>query len=138
MFNSGGSGARPELPGLSATAFPSGVMSMPVEAIEHTGPLIFWRKEFREGSGGKGRQRGGDGQVLEIAAAEGHQFHVNAMWDRIDHPARGRAGGADGAAGRASLDDGTRLKGKGRQLIPNGRRLVMELPGGGGYGTPDD
>ncbi|MBX2885213.1 MAG: hydantoinase B/oxoprolinase family protein, partial [Granulosicoccus sp.] len=45
-FNSGGSGARPTLDGMSATAFPSGVMTMPVEATEHTGPVIIWRKEL--------------------------------------------------------------------------------------------
>jgi N-methylhydantoinase B len=136
MFNSGGSGARPTQDGLSATAFPSGVMSMPVEALEHTGPLVFWRKEFREGSGGAGRWRGGLGQVLEIAAAEGHAFHFNAMFDRVDHPARGREGGAPGAPGRVRLDDGTPMKGKGRQAVPPGRRLVLEVPGGGGYGPP--
>ena len=38
MFNSGGMGARPGLDGLSATAFPSGVMTMPIEATEQTGP----------------------------------------------------------------------------------------------------
>lgn len=138
MFNSGGSGARPTRDGLSATAFPSGVMSMPVEALEHTGPLVFWRKEFREGSGGAGRWRGGLGQVVEIAAAEGHAFHFNAMFDRIEHPARGREGGKSGAAGRVRLDDGTRLSGKGRQAVPAGRRLVLELPGGGGYGPPEE
>ena len=46
-FNSGGSGARPQADGLNATAFPSGVMTMPVEATEHTGPVIIWRKELR-------------------------------------------------------------------------------------------
>ena len=35
-FNSGGSGARPTQDGMDATAFPSGVMTMPVEATEHT------------------------------------------------------------------------------------------------------
>jgi N-methylhydantoinase B len=58
------------------------------------------------------------------------------MFDRVDNPARGREGGADGAAGRVHLDDGTKLKTKGRQFVPEGRRLVIELPGGGGYGAP--
>ena len=55
MFNSGGMGARPALDGLSATAFPSGVMTMPIEATEHTGPIVIWRKELRPDSGGDGR-----------------------------------------------------------------------------------
>lgn len=39
-FNSGGSGARPEHDGLNATAFPSGVMTMPIEATEHAAPSL--------------------------------------------------------------------------------------------------
>lgn len=136
MFNSGGSGARPTLDGLNATAFPSGVHSMSVEATEHVGPIVVWRKELRDGSGGSGKRRGGLGQVVEISPTEGHEFHFNAMFDRVDNPARGREGGADGAAGRVHLDDGTKLKTKGRQFVPEGRRLVIELPGGGGYGAP--
>jgi len=50
-FNSGGSGARPEHDGLNATAFPSGVMTMPIEATEHAGPVIIWRKAFPGGAG---------------------------------------------------------------------------------------
>ena len=56
-FNSGGSGARPDFDGLNATAFPSGVMTMPIEATEHAGPVIIWRKELRPDSGGAGRTR---------------------------------------------------------------------------------
>ncbi len=60
-FNSGGTGARPTKDGLSATAFPSGVRTMPVEATENVAPVVFWRKEFRPDSGGPGRWRGGVG-----------------------------------------------------------------------------
>ncbi|MGB8414921.1 hydantoinase B/oxoprolinase family protein [Paraburkholderia sp.] len=136
MFNSGGSGARATLDGLNATAFPSGVHSVSVEALEQTGPIVIWRKELREGSGGAGRFRGGLGQVIELSASDGHEFHFNAMFDRVDHPARGRAGGEDGAPGRVKLDDGTPMRAKGRQKVPAGRRLVLELPGGGGFGDP--
>ena len=138
MFNSGGAGARATLDGLNATAFPSGVHAVSVEATEQAGPITVWRKELREGSGGAGRQRGGLGQIIEIAPGDGHEFHFNAMFDRIDHPARGRAGGADGQPGAVRLDDGTPMQAKGRQKVPPGRRLVLELPGGGGFGNPDE
>lgn len=136
MFNSGGMGARPQADGLSATAFPSGVMTMPIEATEQTGPIVIWRKELREGSAGDGEFRGGLGQIIEIEPMAGHEFDFSAMFDRVNHPAKGRAGGQDGAAGRVALDDGTRLKPKGWQHVPAGRRLVLHLPGGGGYGDP--
>ncbi|SMO96342.1 hydantoinase B/oxoprolinase family protein [Paracoccus laeviglucosivorans] len=138
LFNSGGAGARPTLDGLSATAFPSGVHSMSIEATEHVGPVIFWRKELRDGSGGAGKFRGGLGQVVEIAPTDGHEIYFNAMFDRVAHPPRGREGGENGAPGVVRLDDGTMLATKGRQHVPSGRRLVLELPGGGGYGPVDE
>ncbi len=134
MFNSGGTGARPALDGLSATAFPSGVSTMSVEATEHVGPIVVWRKDLREGSGGAGQHRGGLGQVIEIAPRDGYELHFNAMFDRVDHPARGRNGGGNGAAGRVELADGTALRAKGRQRIGPEARLRLSLPGGGGFG----
>jgi N-methylhydantoinase B len=138
MFNCGGSGARPGLDGMNATAFPSGVMTMPVEATEHTGPVIIWRKELRPDSGGAGRQRGGLGQYMEIGATDGHEFDFSAMFDRVCHPARGREGGQPGGLTSFELDDGTVMRGKGRQEIPPGRRVMLALPGGAGYGNPRD
>ncbi|MFV2032624.1 MAG: hydantoinase B/oxoprolinase family protein, partial [Gammaproteobacteria bacterium] len=136
MFNSGGTGARPTLDGLSATAFPSGVHTMSSEVTEQVGPITIWRKELREGSGGAGAQRGGLGQVIEVSANPGHRIYINAMFDRCEHPARGRDGGEPGAPGNVSLDDGSAMQSKGRQWIPDGRHLVLNLPGGGGYGDP--
>ncbi|MFH6786891.1 MULTISPECIES: hydantoinase B/oxoprolinase family protein [Methylobacterium] len=136
MFNSGGMGARPGLDGLSATAFPSGVHTMPIEATEQTGPVVIWRKELRPDSGGDGAWRGGLGQVIEIAAEAGYDFDFSAMFDRIDNPAHGRDGGGDGAPGGVHLDDGTRMRGKGWQHVPAGRRLILTVPGGGGFGDP--
>ncbi len=137
-FNSGGSGARPTLDGMSATAFPSGVMTMPVEATEHAGPVIIWRKELRPDSGGAGQYRGGLGQFMEVGAREGHEFDFSAMFDRLRHPARGRRGGMDGAPTTLAQDDGGAMKGKGKQFVPHGRKVVMAFPGGAGYGALAD
>ena len=137
-FNSGGSGARPSSDGLSATAFPSGVMTMPVEATEQTGPVVIWRKELRPDSGGAGKFRGGLGQFMEVGAREGHEFDIQAMFDRVNHPARGRRGGAEGAATSISQDDGTPMNGKGKQFVPHGRKVMLAFPGGAGYGLPDE
>lgn len=133
-FNSGGAGARPTVDGLNATAFPSGVMTMPIEATEHTGPVIIWRKELRPDSGGAGEHRGGLGQYMEVGATEGHEFDFSAMFDRVNHPARGRQGGRDGAATTIAQDDGTPMQGKGKQHVPDGRRVKLAFPGGAGYG----
>ena len=137
-FNSGGSGARPRKDGMSATAFPSGVRGMPVEANEAITPVIFWRKEFREDSGGAGAQRGGLGQVIEIGGADGMPFDVLAMFERVDNAPRGRNGGADGATGRVALASGADLRPKGQQTIPPHDRLRLEMAGGGGFGHPHE
>jgi N-methylhydantoinase B len=135
-FHAGGTGARPRKDGLSATAFPSGVRSVPIEIVESIAPVVIWRKEYRSDSGGPGRMRGGLGQVMEIESAENAPFSVYAMFERIAHPAHGRAGGHDGAPGKVSLASGQPLRGKGQQTIAPGQRLRLELPGGGGFGDP--
>lgn len=137
-FNSGGTGARPALDGLNATAFPSGVMTMPVEATEHAGPVIIWRKELRPDSGGPGRVRGGLGQYMEVGARDSWQFDFSAMFDRARHPARGRAGGADGAPTTVTLSDGTAMPSKGRFPVPPGQTVRLDFAGGGGIGTPSE
>ena len=137
-FNSGGSGARPMHDGLNATAFPSGVMTMPIEATEHAGPVIIWRKELRPDSGGAGKTRGGLGQYMEVGAQEGHEFDIQAMFDRVDHPARGRRGGGAGAPTTIQQDDGSAMNGKGKQFVAHGRKVVMAFPGGAGYGDPSE
>ena len=135
-FNSGGTGARPGGDGLNATAFPSGVRTMPVEATENVAPIVIWRKELKPDSGGAGRTRGGTGQIMEIATKGDLEFSVNASFDRIAHAPRGREGGLDGAAGVVTQKSGKVLRTKGYQVIPDGDRLILELPGGAGMGDP--
>ena len=136
LFHNGGTGARPKADGLSATAFPSGVRNTPVEINEAIAPIVVWRKEYRVDSGGAGQFRGGLGQVMEIASAEQTPFSISSMFDRITYPPRGPEGGQSGATGRYYLRSGNALRAKGRQIVPAGDRVVMEMPGGGGYGDP--
>ena len=135
-FNAGGMGARPTKDGLSATAFPSGIRGIPVEATEAISPVVFWRKEFREGSGGPGTYRGGCGQVIEIGGIDGIPFDVLAMFERVDNAPRGRNGGHEGLPGKVYLGSGPTLRPKGQQHVPANDSLVLELAGGGGFGDP--
>lgn len=137
VVTNGGTGARPGADGLSATAYPSGVRGTPVEIVESMTPLVFWRKELREGSGGGGKWRGGDGLELEIENYSGRPLDLLAAFDRIEHPPRGRDGGGDGAPGELALKKSGRvLAGKGTQPIPAGEILSIRTPGGGGLGDP--
>ena len=135
-FHTGGTGARPGKDGLSATAFPSGVRSTPIEITETVAPLIFWRKEYIPDSGGPGEYRGGLGQVMEIAHSQGAAFAVSKMFERVRNAARGRDGGGVGAPGRVYIPGAGELRVKGREVVPPGHRIVLETPGGGGLGDP--
>ena len=135
-FHTGGTGARPGKDGLSATAFPSGVRSTPIEITETVAPLVFWRKEYIADSGGPGEYRGGLGQVMEIAHAQGEAFAVSKMFERVRNAARGRDGGGAGAPGRVTVPGAGEMRVKGREVVPPGRRIVLETPGGGGLGDP--
>ena len=137
-FHTGGTGARPGKDGLSATSFPSGVRSTPIEITETVAPLIFWRKEYIPDSGGPGEYRGGLGQVMEVSHADGAPFAVSKMFERVRNAARGREGGAAGAPGRVYVPGAGELRVKGREVVPPGHRIVLETPGGGGLGNPRD
>jgi N-methylhydantoinase B len=73
---------------------------------------------------------------MEFAHADGEAFVVSKMFDRIDHPPRGRDGGKPGASARVAIKGGKELKGMGREVIPAGATMVLETAGGGGRGDP--
>jgi N-methylhydantoinase B len=133
----GGIGGRPGKDGLSTTAFPSGIGAIPVEITEAQCPLYFKRKHYLQDSGGAGEYRGGLGQIIEIANRETAPFVISAAtFDRIRNPAQGRDGGSPGRTGNARLGSGPALKDKGNHVVPAGDSLIVELPGGGGFGRP--
>ncbi|MEM8551466.1 MAG: hydantoinase B/oxoprolinase family protein [Pseudomonadota bacterium] len=135
LFNAGGMGARADADGMNATAFPSGIKNIPVEAAENAAPVIFHRKELLPDTGGPGQFRGGLGQVVEIGPAAGTtKLQFSAMFDRVENAAAGRYGGAAGAAGDVAFSGGGKGKSKGAQPVPEGETVILSLPGGGGTG----
>ena len=136
---SGGTGARPGLDGLSATAFPSGVWGSQVETTEAVAPVLITRRELRTDSGGPGRMRGGLGQHIEMRSLKGEDIMLFLSVERVANPARGRFGGESGAPGRIRIGrNGPDLPGKGEIRVKAGETLVFETPGGGGFGNPRD
>ncbi|MBC8038259.1 MAG: hydantoinase B/oxoprolinase family protein, partial [Rhizobiales bacterium] len=133
----GGIGGRPGKDGLATMAFPSGVGTIPIEVTETQCPLYFKRKEFLADSGGAGQWRGGISQAIEIANREAAPFTISAAtFDRIRNPALGRDGGKPGRKGAARHGSGKALPDKGIHVIATGDSLILELPGGGGFGNP--
>jgi N-methylhydantoinase B len=134
MFNySGGMGARRDKPGLDATCYPTGVAAVPVEVLEAAMPIEFTRKELRPGSGGAGRQRGGDGQVIGYRMRTRDPWLLNVVASRTEVGPEGLEGGAPGQAGRF-LVNGKPVNEARKMLMQPQDDVLMETPGGGGYG----
>lgn len=134
MFNySGGMGARQTKSGPSATCYPTGVAAVPVEVLEASMPILFTRKEIREGSGGAGASRGGDGQIIQWRMRTDSDWLLNAVASRTSLPPEGLDGGAPGEAGRF-LVNGKSVSEARKMVMKAGDDVTLETPGGGGYG----
>jgi N-methylhydantoinase B len=136
----GGCGAGPWGPGTSGThSHMTNTKNTPVEAFELAYPLRVVEYRLRDRSGGDGAHRGGDGvrRVLEVLTDDAI---ASLITERREHRPWGLAGGGDGATGRNTLiRDGevVPLDGKVTLRLRRGDRLVVETPGGGGYGRAD-
>jgi N-methylhydantoinase B len=135
----GALGARTGRDGMDAVrTLSSGSANLPVEALEHAYPLRIERYALRSGSGGAGRHRGGDGLVRDYRILA-DDVTVSLTGERQSNPAKGEAGGSDGAVGAFVLDPGTaaerKLPGAVKELpLAQGALLRIATPGGGGFG----
>ena len=134
----GGQGGRPMGPGDDGIQCNmTNTMNTPVEALEITYPLRVERYELRENSGGEGRHRGGNGLVRAIRIL-GHEARVSLQCERRRFAPYGLHGGAHGKPGRnAALHaDGSveELPGKTTLTLGDDEVVVVETPGGGGWG----
>ncbi|MGX1307276.1 N-methylhydantoinase B [Amorphus suaedae] len=135
MFNySGGMGARAEKPGLSAICYPTGVAAVPVEVLEASYPIVFTCKELERGTGGTGRQPGGDGQRIGYRMRTSYPWLLNTIPSRLKSPPEGLAGGGDGAPGRFEINGKPIIDTRKMEMQPDDE-VFMVTPGGGGFGA---
>ena len=133
----GGMGARPGLDGISGMqTHMTNSLNTPIEALEYAYPFRVRCYAYRDGSGGAGRFRGGDGLIREVELLADAQMTLLA--DRRKSRPYGLEGGEDGAPGRASLvapdSVTTRVAGKMQSTRDAGNVVRLETPGGGGWG----
>ena len=134
----GGMGARPDRPGVSGVhTHMTNSLNTPAEALEYAYPFRVMRYSLRPGSGGKGKQRGGDGIVREIEVLADADLAILS-----DRRTRGPWGLAGGGKGRPGVTEIIRLDGKVERLrskdsahLKKGERVRVSTPGGGGYGS---
>jgi N-methylhydantoinase B len=136
IFQVGGTGARPSKDGLSAVGFPSGVAGVPAEVIESLSPVVLKKRQLRPDSGGAGTWRGGLGQLTEFGRRGDGKWSVSSIADRTVYPAPGLVGGCAGAAGELLISNGLRPNPKALVDLNNADVVHVNLPGGGGYGSP--
>jgi N-methylhydantoinase B len=136
FFSSGGMGGRNGKHGLDATAFPSNVANVPVEVMEQSTPVVVTRRELIADSAGRGRYRGGAGQRIGVRLRGKQPANVSCMVERTEAAPRGLLGGGAGRAA-AVLLDGRRIDPKQAFVLNPGQELVLETPGGGGFGKEE-
>jgi N-methylhydantoinase B len=134
----GGMGARPGLDGISGVqTHMTNSLNTPIEALEYAYPFRVRCYAYREGSGGEGKFRGGDGLIREIELLAAAQ--VTLLAERRKFRPWGLQGGEDGAAGRATVvkaatGEVIELPGKCSLHLEAGDVLRIKTPGGGGWG----
>jgi 5-oxoprolinase (ATP-hydrolysing) len=138
----GGSGATTDHPGADAVqCHMTNTRATDPEVLERRLPLRLLQLCIRRGSGGAGRHRGGDGVVRKLQFLQPLELSLITQ-RRGPHPPYGMAGGAPGALGKNRLisADGTVriLPGICACRVVPGDTLILETPGGGGFGTPPD
>ena len=138
----GASSAGPGWPAAGEWHSVGGIKFGSVEVTEARFPLVLERHEFREGSGGAGQHRGGDGAELVLRVEAEGACVANTAGDGVRHGARGMCGGADGLPHHYELD----APGKAPQVlrtkqhgivVPPGSRFRIASGGGGGWGKAD-
>jgi len=109
--------------------------------MEQRFPVRVTEFSIRRGSGGDGRNPGGDGvyRQLEFLAP----LEVSILSNRREQwPPYGLHGGEPGACGRNTLlrpgEEPRQLPGQVQLAVEPGDQLVIETPGGGGYGDSAD
>lgn len=137
----GGHGAGPRGPGATAMqAHMTNTLNTPVEVLEQSYPLRVRTQAVRRASGGAGHFAGGDGIVRAIELLE--PATVTLLAERRRQGAPGAAGGSDGVPGRDWLEIGGVVHpvdgGKISTTVPRGTVVVVQTPGGGGWGVAAD
>ena len=135
----GGSGASDGNHGESAVqVHMTNTRATDPEILEFRYPEIrLERFSIRKGSGGSGKFTGGNGTILEIRFLKKRK--VSILSERRKYQPYGMAGGGFGKAGKNSLIKASGkkvlLKGKVEKIVKSGDRIIIETPGGGGYGV---
>ena len=129
----GGTGGGPTFKGLDGQhSHMTNTLNTPVESVEMYYPLRISRYELRRQSGGKGRNRGGNGIIREYEFQD--DAHVTILSERRTTGPWGLQGGESGDPGKNLFNDNP-VPSKCSLKASKGDRLTILTPGGGGWGS---
>ena len=136
LFFNGGIGAMRDRDGRACGSFPANISNTPIEITENLAPILFTKKLIAEGSGGEGRTRGGEGQIVAFQSRWPTLMRVSLLTERNRVAAQGLFGGGAGAVGHVRQNGKPVAHTKGVLDLMPGDTLELTLPGGGGFGHP--
>jgi N-methylhydantoinase B len=132
----GGAGASAERDGTDGVHVGmTNTLNTPIEALEREYPLRVEEYALREGSGGEGKQEGGDGIVRSFVVLE--DASISFLTDRRETSPKGAEGGENGETGE-NLIDGKKVGGRAVVEVDAGTHVEVRTPGGGGHGANDE
>ena len=136
IFIAGAWGARFDRDGHSALSWPPPVANTPLEMLEQEAPIAFVGKRIRQGSGGSGRYKGGNGLDLSFKVLGNDPISLAAITNRTSKPTPGLQQGGPGAVGSVTVN-GNALTLEGIVTLRPGDLVRIETPGAGGFGRAD-
>ncbi|TRN01236.1 5-oxoprolinase [Sulfolobus sp. E1] len=133
----GGTGGRPNKDGVSGVHVNmTNTLNTPIEIAERQYPILFTAYKIREGSGGKGKYKGGDGIIRAFKVLD--ETRLSIMAERFIIPPWGLNRGENGKPGKVTIvrNNGRieNMPSKFSTLLKEGDEVIIETPGGGGYG----
>ena len=132
-FLNAGQGATAARDGHSALSFPSNLGNNPIEVMESQAPLLVHHRKLRRRTGGRGRQRGGDGIDMALTYTGDGPAVCSFMMPRMIAPPQGLMGGGPGAEARLLLN-GEAVDLAQHWVLSEGDHVLMQTAGGGGFG----
>lgn len=136
----GGNGARPDGDGVSGVhSNMTNTLNTPVEVAEMEYPLLFTANRIRENSGGSGKFRGGDGIIRSFKVTV--DSSISVIGERFEIRPWGLEGGSEGEPSKISIARRGKIEemqGKFTTDLKAGDEVIIETPGGGGYGKKTD
>ena len=136
-FINAGQGATMHRPGYNCVAFPSNLGNLPIETFENDAPVMVHWKRIRHGSGGDGKQKGGDGQSFCFEYTGKNPSRCSFLMPRREVAPRGAEGGEDGAVAQLSIN-GEITTPYAVKSLSEGDVVLVETAGGGGFGDASD